>query len=185
MQKQGYAHIVVTVTIALIAVLMVGVAWYYDANRDETATNVAVTNTPVVNTNAPATANANTTVNENVNVPVVTNTSSNTNTTVNTNMTLNTNAPTNTNTAVNVNASPGVPQAYFDDPQYCASDEDCVVAESGCNSCYKKYFNLYATTEIEEYENFEGMCKQDCPPFSDVAVCIDNLCQGSLVEEIE
>jgi len=36
MHNRGYAHIVATVTIVVIAALMVGVAWYYDANREET-----------------------------------------------------------------------------------------------------------------------------------------------------
>ena len=74
--QRGFAHWVIVILIGVMAVGLVGAAWYYEENKEEVTTNntstTAITNTAVTNTNTTASTNtAVTNINSVININTV------------------------------------------------------------------------------------------------------------------
>lgn len=84
--QKGYTHWVIAILISVMAVGLVGVAWWYEENKKETTTTNEATSAVNTNIAINSNTNANITVNKNTNTVVNTNTIVNTNTVTNTNV---------------------------------------------------------------------------------------------------
>ena len=67
MYQKGYTYIAITILISIMAVGLVGAAWYYEENKEETSSSTPTTQTDA---NIALIENTNTIINANTNVDI-------------------------------------------------------------------------------------------------------------------
>lgn len=84
-----------------------------------------------------------------------------------------------TNSSTNTPVPPN--NSYLTSSTYCEKDSDCIAVPNPNNNCYKAYFNIYATDEIEAYKAQDRFMIQDCPYYGP-AICLNHVCAGKALE---
>lgn len=129
----GYAHIVIVIFISVMAVALVGVAWYFEENKEE----IIETTTTTTNT---------TSANVNVN-------------TTNTNSTITNTTNTNVNTSVNTNTVDDNQDEQGCDASkgygWCESQQRCVYRGQGCISVEEASKHYRKIAEQDGFYTYE------------------------------